>query len=314
MHNFRADLHTHTYYSDGSLSPEALIQKALEASVQALSITDHDSVAAYHQAIPFAQKNNIPLLAGIELSAYYKNHSVHILGYGFNLNNTLLLDTCAHIKTARLERNRIILNKLKQCRIIIEEAELEHTFPQRTIGRPHIAQMMVQKGYVQNIKAAFTHYLGTKGRCASPPLKVLTIPEALHVIQQAGGIAVLAHPHVFKNKKLIHQLLTQPNEQSNTAITKTATLFDSPQFDGPRFDGPRFDGIEAYYSLSPPHMERPIIDIAKTYNLIITGGSDFHGDITPHVKLGCSFSCETTFNMLYARHIANNTANNTNIS
>jgi len=296
LHNFRADLHTHSYYSDGSLSPEALIEKAIEASLQALSITDHDTVAAYDRALPFAKQNNITLLAGIELSAYYKKHSVHILGYGFKLNHPALLQACEAIKNARLERNRIILDKLKQCHIIIEEAELESTFPYRTIGRPHIAQLMIQKGYVRNFKSAFFQYLGDSARCASPPLKVLNVPDAVHLIHEAGGLAVLAHPHVFKTKKLVNELLNK--------TTFAQTRFDGSFESVKAFDG--FDGIEAYYSLSSPHAAQPMLDLAKTYSLITTGGSDFHGILNSQIPLGCSFSCETTFNKLYALHLTNN--------
>lgn len=272
MISFRADLHTHTHCSDGSLTPEALIQLAVDSKLQALSITDHDTIAAYASALPLAQKLGLKLLSGIELSAYYDTTSIHILGYGFDLNNVKLLDVCERLAQARKEGNRMILEKLKRHRFIISEQELMDTFPNRVIGRPHIAHLMVCKGYVNNIKAAFSHYLGDKGRCSRPPLTVLCVPDAVRLIQQAGGVAVLAHPHRLKNKKLIYKLLDKSNN---------------------------FDGIETYYGLMPTHLEKPIIDLAIQYNLIMTGGSDFHGDLSPHLKLGCSFTCEATFQKLY---------------
>lgn len=279
MIDFRADLHTHTYCSDGSLAPEALVQLAVDSNLQALSITDHDTVAAYPRALPFAQKLGIKLLSGIELSAYYETTSIHILGYGFDLNNTKLLDFCERLTQARTEGNRLILEKLKRHRFNICEQELMDAFPNRVIGRPHIAQLMVRKGYINSVKAAFSQYLGDQGRCSRPPLKILSIQDAVALIQQAGGIAVLAHPHRFKNKKLAHKILDRANN---------------------------FDGIETYYGLMPMHLEKPIIDLAKEYNLIMTGGSDFHGDLTPHLKLGCSFTCEATFEKLYKLNNLNN--------
>ncbi len=279
MINFRADLHSHTYCSDGSLSPQALVELAVASNLQALSITDHDTVAAYAQALPLAEKLGLKLLSGIELSAYYESTTVHILGYGFDLNNIQLLDFCKRLTQARTEGNHIILEKLKRHRFNISEQELSEAFPNRVLGRPHIAQLMVRKGYISSVKAAFTQYLGDKGRCTRPPLKVLSIPDAVSLIHQAGGIAVLAHPHLFKNKKLAHKILDTSNN---------------------------FDGIETYYGLMPIHLEQPIMDLAKQYNLIMTGGSDFHGDLTPHLKLGCSFTCEATFEPLYTLYKKNN--------
>lgn len=276
---FRADLHSHTHYSDGSSLPQELVQLAVEANLQGLSITDHDTLAAYPEALPIAQAQGLKLLSGIELSAYYESTSVHILGYGFDLKNAQLLKMCETLAQARIESNRIILEKLKRQRFDICEEELIQTFPNRTIGRPHIAKLMVKKGYVPNIKTAFSYYLGDKGRCARGPIKVLSICDTIDLIHQAGGVAVLAHPHRFKNKKLVHKLLTQTSS---------------------------FDGIETYYGLMPLHLEKPIIEIAELYKLFMTGGSDFHGEMTPHLRLGCSFTPQATFEHLYHLHLKNN--------
>lgn len=276
---FRADLHSHTHYSDGSSLPSELIDLAVAANLQGLSITDHDTLAAYPEALPLAKQHGIKLLSGIELSAYYETTTVHILGYGFDLKNKALIQMCEQLAEARREANLLVLEKLKRHRFIISETELMETFPNRTIGRPHIAKLMVQKGYVPTVKAAFTYYLGDKGRCARGPIKVLGSCEAIDLIHQAGGLAVLAHPHHFKNKKLIHKLLAQSSS---------------------------FDGLETYYGLMPLHLEKPIMDIAILHNLMMTGGSDFHGTMTPHLRLGCSFTPETTFEPLYQLYLRNN--------
>jgi predicted metal-dependent phosphoesterase TrpH len=256
-----------------------LLQLASEANLQGISITDHDTIAAYANALPIACKLNLKLLPGIELTAYHESHTIHILGYGFDLTNTKLLQTCEALFEARLNSNRLILEKLKRYRFDISEEELKQQFPNRVIGRPHIAKIMVQKGYVQNIKAAFTDYLGDKSRCARGPIRILSVSEAINLIHQAGGMAVLAHPHLFKNKKFVHKLLTQSSS---------------------------FDGIETFYGLMPPEIEKPIADLATQHNLFMTGGSDFHGEAKPHIRLGCSFTPEDTFEKLYQLSRLNN--------
>ena len=277
-HDFRADLHSHTHCSDGSLTPEALVHLAVAANLQGLSITDHDTVAAYKSALPLAHELGLKLLSGIELSAYHESNSIHILGYGFDLQNTQLLDFCERLAQARIERNRLILEKLARCRFIISENELNTAYPNRIIGRPHIAEIMVKKGYVKDLKAAFLHYLGDKGRCKTT-LQLLSVDEAIVLIHQAGGMAVLAHPHRMKNQKLVKKLLNGTE---------------------------KFDGIETYYGLMPPHLEKPIIELAQTHNLIMTGGSDFHGAFTPHLRLGCSFSTKPVFEQFYELFTQNN--------
>lgn len=280
MLNFRADLHSHTYFSDGSSSPEALLRLAKDSNLQGLSITDHDNVEAYEEALPIAKELDIKLLPGIELSAYHGKHSIHILGYGFDLKNEALLSTCHELAEARTAGNRLVLDKLKRHGFNISEEELTQTFTHRTLGRPHIAQLMVQKGYVPNVKAAFSDYLGDKAPCARGALKVLSVADTISLIHQAGGLAVLAHPYHLKHKKLIHTLLN----------------LDC-----------KFDGIETFYGLMPPHLEKPVVEFALFHKLIMTGGSDFHGDMTPHLRLGCSFTPEETFNKFYSLAKLNNT-------
>jgi len=273
MSNFRADLHCHTSCSDGTHSPEELLHHAKEIGLSGLSITDHDTIKAYETAALCAIKLGISLISGIEFSASQDDISVHTLGYSFDLKNEKIQDLCNRHKQRRHERNRAILEKLSEYNMPIDESELQG---QDTIGRPHIAQAMVNHGYIKDINEGFKKYLG-EGKLCFVKGSPLTVEETLEAIHDARGFAVIAHPHLMRHQRTLKHILTM-----------------------------NFDGIECYYARFPAVLEEKWIKIAKEKRWLKTGGSDFHGDIKPNNPLGASWVNEETFRILEERHRENN--------
>ncbi len=274
---FRADLHCHTNYSDGSDDPITLLKKAKEVGLSGLSITDHDCIDAYtDEVLAFAQSLEIRILPGIEISSSLYGNTVHILGYGFDLKSSSLLDVIGKTQEKRRERNRLILEKLSQKKKPISEKELWDFVGQKTgrvahqvIGRPHIAALMIEKGYVSSFQEAFDLYLKDRACCYVAGFR-LTPLEVVQAIHQARGRAVLAHPHFIKEKRILRDLLVFP-----------------------------FDGIECYYGTLDKHLEKPWLDLAKKKGWLPTGGSDYHGLIRPNVALGASWVSLDIFESLF---------------
>lgn len=268
---FRADLHTHTTCSDGSLTPEELVVHAKEVGLSALCITDHDSIDAYPIAIPKAKEVGLILGAGVEFSSVFKEMSVHILGYDIILDHPGLLALCQRHKLRRTNRNRAILEKLNARGMKLSEEELL----QRglNLGRPHIAQLMIEKGYVATIKQAFQLYIGDDQSCFVRG-EGISSEETIEIIHQAGGKAFLAHPHLMDHQSKIRELLKQP-----------------------------FDGIECHYARFLPTEEKRWIKMAKEKQMLISGGSDFHGAAKNYIPLGCSWVDEATFNTIFQRRL-----------
>ena len=253
---FRADLHVHTTCSDGTLTPEELLHLAKEVGLSGLSITDHDTIDAYTPAL-FHQAEQLGLLlkTGVELSAEHQGESVHVLGYSFPFDSKIMKDFCDEHQRRRHGRNLAMLEKLAKEGIHIQESEL---LGKGTIGRPHIAEQMVIKGYVKTMKDAFQLYLGDQQSCYVIG-ELFSVQETLKVIHQAGGKAFLAHPALIKNRKKIVDLLDM-----------------------------NFDGLECYYGNFSAQIKQKWEKTAKSHKLLISGGSDFHGARSPDISLGLS--------------------------
>ncbi|MCI5052217.1 MAG: PHP domain-containing protein [Simkaniaceae bacterium] len=269
--NFRADLHTHTNCSDGTNTPVELLHLAKEAGLAGLSITDHDTVAAYtDEVIALAKTLELELLVGVEFSTLLHSSSVHILGYGVDLENPRLHKFCAEHSEQRYERNLRIIENLRKNGLYVCEEDLYPTPASRkeSKGRPHIAQILVNMGHVKSIEAAFTQYIGDGKSCYAQG-QPFTVEETIELIHVCGGKAFLAHPHVIKRNKLIKELLSFP-----------------------------FDGIECYYSRHCPEGERKWVEVARSKGWLISGGSDYHGEIRPHIPLGASWVDQETYNQI----------------
>lgn len=252
------DLHTHTTFSDGSFTPEDLIDLALKIGLKGLAITDHDSILAYPSALILAKSKGLQLIPGVEFSCHYKNTSVHILGYSFKCTEPGLLEFCERHKNRRNNRNRKILEKLKDHGVEISEAELKNS-ASGMVGRPHIAKILVEQGHAPDIASAFKLFLGDGKKCYVSG-ELFTIEETLNVIHSAGGLAVLAHPHLYYDSPLVKEILSHHP----------------------------FDGLECEYGKMPPEKNAPWITYATKHGLIMTGGSDFHGTIKPNLPLGAT--------------------------
>lgn len=274
MKGFRADLHCHSTCSDGTDTPEELVRHALDIGLSGLSITDHDTVEAYKTALPLAQELGLRMITGVEFSTVHNETSIHILGYAFQPDHPAIEKLCARHVKRRTERNRKILEKLAEKGMPIEEEEI-YTASPHTVGRPHIAQAMLARGYIKNFLEAFHKWIGDGKSCYARGESVST-KETVDIIHEAGGLAVIAHPHLVQNQTVLQ------------------SLFDLP-----------FDGIECYYARFLPPMEKRWHDIAEKKGWIATGGSDYHGSVKPETPLGASWVNEETFQILEAHGSAN---------
>ncbi len=265
---FRADLHSHTICSDGSDSPSELLKLAKKSGLSGLSITDHDTIAAYTPAF-FAEANELGLriLTGIELSSEWQEQSVHVLGYNIDIHSQELINFLTELIKRRDGRNAAMIERLKKKGFEIDVGELQ-VFGDRTIGRPHIAMLLKEKGYVTTIQEAFQKYLGEQCSCFVAGIKY-TPSDVIEQIHKAGGRAVLAHPHFIKKKRLLEHLMEL-----------------------------KLDGLECYYGVFQDYQERPWVTLAKKRGWVATGGSDYHGSVKPHIMLGCSWVREEIFNYL----------------
>lgn len=258
---FKADMHCHTTCSDGSLSPIDVLHLAKEKGLSGLSITDHDTIEAYDKrTLTEAQILGIELCPGVEFSTHHLQCSIHILGYAFDLNSMLLKEFCKRHQERRRHRNTSILRRLrfKGCSIT-EEDLYERYKKEKTVGRPHIALLMVERGFVKSIKEAFDKYIGDNKSCYDPGLP-FTVEETIDVIHKAGGKAFIAHPHLIAHKKILKNLFQMS-----------------------------FDGLECYYSFSHHPNQSTLLQKAEELGWLVSGGSDFHGEVRPTIPLGASY-------------------------
>lgn len=270
MSEFRADLHCHSTFSDGSMSVEQLIDYASTQGLSGLSVTDHDTIAAYPMVQELGCQKNIAVIPGVEFSTHVHSHAVHILGYAFDIRNEGILAFCQAHQKRREERNRAILDRLKALKMPIFPQDFPITHG--SIGRPHIAAAMMKRGYVESIQSAFRLYLreGAPGYVPGPRFSV---EETIEVIHKAKGLVIIAHPHLVGDEMTIQHLLKLP-----------------------------FDGIEVFYARFNADKCRRWHEIALKKEWLITGGSDFHGDAKPSIALGSSWAPETSFNALITHY------------
>ena len=251
------DLHVHSDCSDGVLSPEELVSKALGAGLRALAITDHDAVAGVERARRVAA-GDIEIVTGVELSAREGVSDVHILGYCFDPGNEELLAYLDTFRTHRFTRAKGIVAKLNDLGVALElESVIALMQDDRTsIGRPHIARALVKKGFAASMQEAFSRYLGNHAPAYLPKV-YFAVADAIRIIHEAGGLAVLAHPGSLRRDELI-----------------------------PGFIESGLDGLEVIH---PDHTEtahRFYRQLASKYGLVTTGGSDYHGPGHERCDLG----------------------------
>jgi predicted metal-dependent phosphoesterase TrpH len=243
----KADLHIHTTFSDGVLTGREVVLRAQEAGLSIISVTDHDHTGALEMAMETGRELGVEVIPGVELSATLRDVDVHILGYFIDPQNPRLLDYLAHFRTERVRRAERIVEKLKSLNLPLPMNAVLEKAGEGSVGRPHIANALVERGLTDSYNEAFVKYLGT-GRPAYERKFQISPQEAIELIAFAGGLSFVAHPGCYLDEDMLLELL-------HLGI----------------------DGIEVVHPSHNPDVEAHYRGIASEYYLLTSGGSDFHG-------------------------------------
>ena len=263
------DMHCHSIYSDGQLEVDELIKLAIKNNVGILSITDHDTLLGNKNISEYYRKSNdIMIINGIELSAKVDKGRMHILGYDYDINNYELNNKMDELKVNSIYAIIACINQLRiDYNIVFSEKEIKEIINRKgNIGRPLVARLLVKYGYADSVEDAFQKYLNPAYNKTRKTNKGINYEECIRLIKGANGISVLAHPN---------QLLLNDNELENT-LKKLISC--------------GLDGIEVYHSGHSKEEVEKYLYLADKYNLLISGGSDFHGvDVKPDIELGSGY-------------------------
>jgi len=251
------DLHTHTTASDGTYAPRDLVIEAASRGVRVLAITDHDSTEGLPEAFEEAERRRpLELLPGIEINCDVEGAEIHVLGYLMDWQAPWFQEFCREQRRERRERVHRMAERLAALSMPIDAEEVFALVKEGSAGRPHVAQVMVARGYVKTVREAFDKYLAS-GRPGHVPRKKLTPEDAVRLIRRAGGVPVFAHPGLAGRDQLIPGLIA-------------AGLM----------------GIECYYTEHSAQQRATYLQICKEQDLVATGGSDFHGPQVRAATLG----------------------------
>ncbi|SFJ06742.1 PHP domain-containing protein [Thermoflavimicrobium dichotomicum] len=269
-----ADLHAHTTASDGLFSPRDLVKHAHAKGLQAVAITDHDTVDGVEEARQEGEKWGIEVVPGVELSTLWHGKEIHVLGYYIETNHSHLLEKLQAQRDTRKLRNQMMIEKLNELGIPIQMDDVlkkkrSHS-SKLNVGRPHIAEVLVEMGVVSSINEAFDKYLGKDGLAYVTPQRISPF-EAIDLIKKSGGVAVLAHPGLYKQDDLIPQLVSHG-----------------------------LVGLEVNHPDHTDEDKKRYQEWVKKYHLIATAGSDFHGERQGsmyHAELG---TCTVALSQLEA--------------
>jgi hypothetical protein len=250
------DLHVHSVFSDGTDTPEVLARKAHEAGLRAFALTDHDSVEGIARVSEAARAYDIEIVPGIELTAEFEGMEIHVLGFFMDISNKELLQRLEEIKQIRIERANKMVDKLQGLGIELDRQRLFAMTGGGTISRLHIARALVEQGKVASLWEAFNKYLGD--HCPGYVLGFkLNVEQAAGLISSTGGIPILAHPYVLGRDDLLSKLVEK---------------------------GIR--GLEVFYPEHSASMVKKYRRFCRQYDLLMSGGSDYHGEVKPDIKLG----------------------------
>ena len=239
------ELHTHTTYSDGILTPQQLVERAAGAGVKALAITDHDTLNGWDEAIAAAKPHKIEIVPGVELSTVHNGRSLHILGY---YPQRELIEAPLNERLAgRKRRARKMVENLAQMGYPLELDRLDGNM---ALGRPHIAGAMVRAGYVESSQEAFERFLG-EDRPAYVHYEKFSIQEGISLIRDCGGIPVWAHPYLFRGGRV---------EETLPELVAAGLM-----------------GIEVYHPHHGNNKVNRLKELCQEYDLLMTGGTDYHG-------------------------------------
>ncbi|MCP4181567.1 MAG: PHP domain-containing protein [bacterium] len=258
------DLHTHSTASDGTYTPSEIIEIAEKSKLSAVALTDHDTLNGLDEFIEYAKSSPVAAIPGIEIAANWNYKEIHILGYWISTSNNILNNLLLEVRKNRNLRNIKIIEKLNSNGLDISINEVKEIAKGESIGRPHIASVLVSKGYYKTLKDVFSTCLARGGTGYAS--RILPDPRTtIDAIHQAGGIAFWAHS-MHRNKSLskYKNLKSDIIELTNMGL----------------------DGIEAYYAQYSYNQQIKLLKYAKELDLPVSGGSDFHGNNQPSIKMG----------------------------
>lgn len=270
----KIDLHMHTTASDGASTPAELVERCVDLGLEIIAVTDHDNVTNVEKAQNLGKENGLKVISGIEISTYRGEAEYHILGYFVDLENDALLGLTEAILDSRVERTYKMVEKLTEMGYPLDFADVKKFATGVSLGRPHIARAMIEKGYIEEIGDAFTQEFIAGGGKAYAEKKNVLPAEAIEVILKAGGIPVIAHPYIINHGK---------------ALTKEEIS---------RLKDVGLKGVEVYQTKHNKKTTKKYKKIAEDLGLLVTGGSDYHGENSPGILPGDTGMTQEEFDQL----------------
>ena len=262
------DLHVHSTASDGTFTPGEIIRLAQVLALGAIAISDHDTVDGVREALTRGIPPTLGFITGVEISTAAPpeipvDGSLHILGYGFDVDDPALGEALGRLQEARKRRTPRIIERLRALGFDLTVDRMAAEFGNGPLGRPHVARLMIDQGIVGSVDEAFNQYLGRSGPAYVEKYRI-PAADAIRIIRGAGGIAVLAHPGVVN---------LPPDRSAADLVARLVEM--------------GLGGIEAHYPAHRPDQIEAYTALADQYGLRITGGTDFHGTVTPDIMMGC---------------------------
>lgn len=262
------DLHTHSNASDGTLTPAQVVREAYEAGLSAVALTDHDTADGLEEAAQAAKdilacdrSADFQFVPGIELSVSYKNHELHLVGLHLDIYSEGFSRALKKLQNNRDQRNEKMIQKMQSAGMDITMDALRADQGGGVLTRANFASYMLHKGYISSVQEGFDKYLD-RGKAFYVPREYLSPKEAIDLIHNASGLAILAHP-------LLYGMNMAQLEEALSELTRLG-----------------LDGLEAYYSMNHDHDTVHMKTLAQRHGLLLSGGSDFHGANKPHIKIG----------------------------
>ncbi|MDD8017793.1 MAG: PHP domain-containing protein [Bacteroidota bacterium] len=274
--SLKADLHMHTTFSDGMLSPYELVKKCKQSGLSIIAITDHDSVGAFPDAVEYGKEFGVEVIAGVELSAMVEEKDVHILGYFLDYTNKHLLEYLEFFRIERVKRAQRIVAKLNSINVPLKIESVMERAGHGSVGRPHIASAMVDHGYIHSYQEAFEKFIGSGGPAYEKKFNLSPV-EAIKLISSSGGLSFLAHPGRYTSDEVLNILIKSG-----------------------------LDGIEVTHPSHSSVHTNHYRGVVSEYFLLESGGSDFHGGRKNDDILGSYYVDEAKVNMMKHRLFSTN--------
>ena len=254
------DLHTHSLKSDGSMTPAEVVREAKKAGLSAIALSDHDTVDGLEEAIAEGKETGVEVVPAIEFSVLSETET-HILGYFIDYENPELRQMLKEVVDLRIERNHVTCARLNELGFDITLEEVRALAPNNFVGRAHFARVLMDKGYTKTVKEGFDKYMSV-GKYAYCEKQRLSAKDAIELIKKCGGLSFLAHPHLTK----------LPDDRLREFLVELR--------------GYGLSGLEGYYTDYTPEMQEKYQSMAKELGLMISGGTDFHAQMKPHISIG----------------------------